>query len=317
VPHAFRFGVQEAVLPAPGWQARVRQIEELGYSTLLVPDHFGPQWEPIAMLAAAAAVTERLHVGSLVFGVDYRHPVVLAKAAATLQLLSGGRFEFGLGAGWMQSDYDEAGIPCDPPPTRIERLDEALRVIRSLWNEPTTDFDGRHYQLRGAQGAGALPAAGAPRVFVGGGGPRVLRLAGRHADIVGINPVLKEGRITAASAADLAPDRVLQKVGWIREGAEAAGRDPASIELNALVTELHVSDDPGVARRRIAEAHGMSEAGVAGCPMYLTGSLAEIHDRIAQRREETGISYLILVDTGEPRLVERFAEQIVQPLRGK
>ncbi len=269
------------------------------------------------MLAAAAAVTESLHIGSLVFSVDYRHPLVLAKAAATLQLLSAGRFEFGIGAGWMQSDYDAAGIACDPPPTRIERLDEAVRVIRSLWTSPTTDFDGRHYRLRGAEQAGELAATGVPRVFVGGGGPRVLRLAGRHADIVGINPVMAEGRITAASAADLTPERVREKVGWIREGAAAAHRDPESIELNALVTELHVSDAPGAVRRRIGAGHGMSEDDVAGCPMYLTGSLAEIQDRMAERREQTGISYLILVDTGEPGLVERFAEQIVEPLTGK
>jgi probable F420-dependent oxidoreductase len=317
MPLPFRFGVQEAALPAPGWSARVRQIEELGYSILLVPDHFGPQWEPVAMLAAAAAVTERLRIGSLVFSVDYRHPVVLAKAAATLQLLSEGRFEFGLGAGWMVSDYAEAGVACDPIPVRIERLDEALQVIRSLWTQPSTDFEGKHYQLRGAQQAGALPAQGAPRVFVGGGGPRVLRLAGRHADIVGINPVMAEGRITPQSSADLAPQRVREKVGWMREGALAAGRDPDSIELNALVTELHVSDDPGAVRRRLAADHGMSEAEVAGCPMYLTGSLSEIHDGLVQRREDTGINYLILVDTGEPGLVERFAQQIVEPLTGK
>ena len=118
----FRFGVQVGSLPSD-WLARVRRIEALGYATLFVPDHFGTQWEPVATLAAAAAVTERLRVGSLVYDVDYRHPVVLAKAAATTQLLSNGRHEFGIGAGWMQSDYEEAGLPYDKASVRIARLD--------------------------------------------------------------------------------------------------------------------------------------------------------------------------------------------------
>ena len=134
--HPFRFGVQLSALPGPEFAPRLRQIEALGYSSVFFPDHFGPQYEPVAALAAAAALTTKLRVGSLVYGVDYRHPVVLAKAAATIQLLSGGRHEFGLGAGWMRSDYDQAGMAYERAGLRIERLDEALTVIRSMCDRP-------------------------------------------------------------------------------------------------------------------------------------------------------------------------------------
>ena len=138
--HPFRFGVQVATLPAEGWIERARRIEALGYSTLFVPDHFGSQWEPVATLAAVAAVTTRLRVGSLVYDVDYRHPVVLAKAAATTHLLSGGRHEFGIGAGWMETDYVEAGIAYDRPGVRIARLEEALQIVRGMWTQEKTSF---------------------------------------------------------------------------------------------------------------------------------------------------------------------------------
>ena len=124
----FRFGVQVSSLPPQEWILRVRRIEELGFSSLFFPDHFGTQWEPTAGIAAAAAVSERLQVGSLVYDVDYRHPVVLAKTAATIHLISGGRHEFGIGAGWMESEYREAGIGFDRPGVRIERLEEAVAM---------------------------------------------------------------------------------------------------------------------------------------------------------------------------------------------
>ncbi len=162
--HPFRFGVQLSSLPPADWQARVQRIEAWGYDTVFWPDHFGPQWEPITALAAVAAATTRLKVGSLVYGIDYRHPIVLAKAAATLQLLSGGRHEFGLGAGWMTSDYREAGIDHDRAGLRIERLEEAIRIVRSTWGEDATDFAGTHYRIEKAQAA-VLPRPAPPESY--------------------------------------------------------------------------------------------------------------------------------------------------------
>jgi probable F420-dependent oxidoreductase len=316
MPHPFRFGVQRSALPARGWADELRALEAMGYASVLWPDHFGSQWDPVAALAAAAAVTERLVVGSLVFGVDYRHPVVLAKAAATIHLLSGGRCEFGLGAGWMESDYVEAGLSYDRAGVRIERLEEALRVVRSLWSEERTRFEGRHYRIRDAARAAELPAGSRPRILVGGGGRRVLTLAGRHADIVGINPALPEGRVTAATARDLAPERVHEKIAWVREGARAAGRDPDALELNSLVFATAVTDDPKPIREALARNTGMPPETVADCPLFLTGSAAEVRDALERRRERWGISYVVL-QLADRAALERFAEAVVQPLAGR
>jgi alkanesulfonate monooxygenase SsuD/methylene tetrahydromethanopterin reductase-like flavin-dependent oxidoreductase (luciferase family) len=164
MPHPFRFGVQLASLPAHDWAERLRRIEALGYSSVFWPDHFGSQWDPTTALAAAAVATERLHVGTLVYDVDYRHPVIHAKAAATLHLLSGGRHEFGIGAGWMESDYREAGMPYDPPGVRISRLDEALQIIRGMWTQEKTSFEGEHYRIREIARAAELPEGACPKM---------------------------------------------------------------------------------------------------------------------------------------------------------
>jgi probable F420-dependent oxidoreductase len=316
VAHPFRFGVQLGSLSASDWRERLRRIEGLGYSSVFWPDHFGDQWEPVSALAAAAAATERLRVGSLVYDVDYRHPVVLAKAAATLHLLSGGRHEFGIGAGWMETDYVEAGLAYDPPGVRIGRLDEALQIIRSMWTQDRTSFEGRHYRIREVARAAALPAGERPRILVGGGGRRLLSLAGRQADIVGINPSLPEGRVTPATARDLTPDRVREKVGWVREAAAAARRDPDALELTTLTFVLAVTDDPRSLRQALARGSAMSEEQVADSPLFLTGSAAEIRDRLVARREQTGISYIVIQGKDEAAL-ETFARGVVEPLAGR
>jgi probable F420-dependent oxidoreductase len=315
MPRPFRFGVQLATLPTDDWQARVRRIEALGYSSVFFPDHFGPQWEPVAALAAVAAVTDRLRVGSLVYDVDYRHPVILAKSAATTHLLSGGRFEFGLGAGWMESDYREAGMPYERPSVRIERLEEALQIVRAMWTQQQTSFEGRHYTITDIAQAANLPAGEQPRVLVGGGGRKVLSVAGRHADIVGINASMPEGRVTRDTVADLAPERVREKVRWVREAALAAGRDPDALELNSLVFVVALTDESRGLREMLSKQSGMSVEQVADCPLFLTGSASEICDRLAKRREETGISYVV-IQGDDPDRLEAFAEGVVAPLTG-
>ena len=313
--HPFRFGVQLSTLPAADWQARLRRIEAWGYSTVFWPDHFGTQWEPVAALSAAAAVTERLNVGSLVYGIDYRHPVVLAKAAATIQLLSGGRHEFGLGAGWMQSDYDEAGMAYERAGLRIERLDEALQIVRAMWSQEKTSFEGKHYRI--TEVAGAVEGQGEPpKILVGGGGPKVLRVAGRHADIVGINPKVAEGKITAATMLDGTAERTHEKIRWVREGAEAAGRRPDAIELSSLTFVTAVTDDPSGVREALSKTSGMTTDEVAACPLYLTGPGAHIRDTLEARREAFGISYVVVQGRDEGTL-EHFAEEVVAPLAGK
>lgn len=314
--HPFRFGVQCHSLPAEGWPERVRRIEALGYATLFFPDHFGPQWDPTTALAAAAAVTTRLKVGALVYDVDYRHPVIHAKQAATLQLLSGGRHEFGLGAGWMETDYREAGIPYERPGVRIERLEEAIAIARAMWTQEKTSFRGKHYTITDIAQAAPLAPGAEPKLLVGGGGKRVLSLAGRHADIVGVNPSMREGKITADTAKDLAPDKLREKVGWVRDAAAKAGRAEGAIELNSLVFVVAITDQPAGIRAAVSKQTGMTPDEVRDCPLFLTGSAAEIRDGLERRREQAGLSYVVIQGTNHD-MVEQFAEQVVKPLAGR
>jgi probable F420-dependent oxidoreductase len=315
VTHRFRFGVQLATLPPAGWQERLQRIEAWGYDSVFWPDHFGPQWEPVAALAAAAAVTTRLKVGSLVYGIDYRHPIVLAKAAATIQQLSGGRHEFGIGAGWMESDYREAGLRYDRAGLRIERLEEAIQIIRGTWSQDQTSFSGRHYTVQDAQAA-VLPRPAPPRILIGGGGPKVLAVAGRHADIVGVNPKVAEGRVTAAAMQNATAERTLEKVRWVREAAAAAGRDPDALEWNALVFVAAVTEDPKPLREMLAKNGGMTVEQVTGSLLYLTGSAREVRDQLEQRRETFGVSYVVIQGADE-KVLATFAEHVVAPLAGK
>jgi len=312
----FRFGVQLQGLPPDSWRESLRRIESQGYASVFWPDHFHGQWEPVTALAAAAAVTERLAIGSLVYDVDYRHPVVLAKAAATLQLLSGGRHEFGIGAGWMETDYREAGMPYDRPGVRIDRLAEALEILRAMWTQERTSFAGEHYRITEvAKAVDPLPAS-PPKVLIGGGGRRVLSLAARTADIIGINPSLPKGAVHADTPGDLSPERVLEKVGWVREAAAAAGRPADAIELTTLSFVVAITDDPKPLREALAGNSPMSVEEIADCPLFLTGSPSEIRDTLERRREKTGISYIV-IQGKDPTLLESFAEAVVVPLAGK
>ena len=312
----FRFGIQLSSLPAADWVDRVRRVEALGYSTLFVPDHFSASlWDPTTMLGGVAAVTRTLKVGTLVYGVDYRHPVIYARQAATLHAMSGGRHEFGLGAGWMEDDYRWAGLRYDAPSVRIERLEEALTIIESMWSNKRTTFTGEHYRVDEAPLKIETPGATRPRILIGGGGKKLLAVAGRHADIVGINPRLTEGRITPQTALDITPSSVRQKIDWVHAAAAAAGRDPAALELNALVFAVAITDDPRPIREMVAANTGMDAAQVAQSPLFLIGSGAQIRETLQQRRETTGISYIV-IQGQDPAQIEQFGHEVVGLLSG-
>ncbi|HKU40328.1 MAG TPA: TIGR03621 family F420-dependent LLM class oxidoreductase [Polyangiales bacterium] len=316
MPRPFRFGIQAFNLPPARWSDELREIEALGYSSVYFPDHFGPQWDPLTGAMAAAAVTERLRVGTLVCDVDYRHPVVLAKSAATIQLASAGRLELGIGAGWMQSDYDQAGIAYDSHGTRIERLEEALQILRGMWHDAETSFSGRHYRItKIGKAIEPLPER-PPAILIGGGRPKILGVAGRYADTVGINPSLHEGRVTRDTARDLTHEAVQRKVGWVREAAEAAGRSFDAIELSTLTFVVAVTDDPKPLRDMIAQNTGLSSDEIIGCPLFLTGSASEIRDTLQRRREQTGISHVV-IQHRDLATTRQFAESIVRELAGK
>jgi probable F420-dependent oxidoreductase len=311
-PKKFRFGVQLSSLAPADWKERVQQIERWGYDSILWPDHFFfPEWDPVVALSAVAAATTRVKTGTLVYGVDYRHPVVLARSAATAHALSGGRVEFGIGAGWTEADYAEAGMRYDAAGLRVERLEEALHVIKGIWSQERTTFTGKSYQVTGAQRAVELAAP--PPILIGGGGKKVLGVAGRHADIVGINPKVAEGKITANAARDGMLERTREKIRWVQEAASAAGRDLAKLELNALVFGTVITDDAKPVREFLGKQSGMSPEDVAACPLYLVGSAREIQDTLLRRREELGFSYIV-IQGRDFALLEKFAGEVVAPL---
>src|SRR5260370_721395 len=174
----FRFGAQlTRAATAPEWGQTARKVEDLGYSALLMPDHFEDQLAPMPALMAAANATSKLRVGTLVLDNDYRHPVVLAKEAATLDLLCEGRLELGLGAGWMATDYERSGIPCDSVGVRIDRMEEALAILKGLFADGPFSFSGKHYRIRELEGQPKPIQKPHPPFIIGGGGRRILRLS--------------------------------------------------------------------------------------------------------------------------------------------
>jgi probable F420-dependent oxidoreductase len=286
--HPFRFGIQlSRADDGPAWAAMARKAEDLGYSSLLVPDHFGDQLAPVPALMAAAAATTELRVGALVWDNDYKHPVVLAKEAATIDLLSGGRLEVGIGAGWMRSDYEQSGIPYDPPGVRISRMEEALTILKGLLAGETVTFTGDHYQVEGLEGT-PKPAR-RPPIIIGGGGRRVLSIAGREADIVGINVNLAAGEVGPDAGPNATAEATAEKVGWIRD---AAGERFDDIELNVLVFFAAVTDDREKLADAMAGGFNIRPDQVLQVPHALVGSVEEICEDLERRRADHGISYI-------------------------
>ena len=291
-PRPFRFGVQEHRAPnAKAWKDKARQVETLGYAALYLPDHFTDQLGPIAALMAAADATTRLRVGSLVFDNDYRHPVVLAKEAATLDVLSDGRFDLGLGAGWMATDYEQAGIPYDSPGTRISRMKEGLKIIKGMFaGEPFT-FSGEHYQVKGIQGSPRPVQKPHPPILLGGGGHRMLNLAAREADIVNVNFDLREGQVNRDLVRTGLAEATDEKLRWIRE---AAGDRLDRIELSVTIFLANITDDRESVATVMAAGVGAEPKDILAMPHFLIGTVDEVVDDLQRRRERYGISYVIV-----------------------
>ncbi len=291
-PRPFRFGVQIAKAEsADEWATLARRAEELGYSSVFMPDHFGDQLAPVPALMAAADATTDLKVGALVFANDYKHPVVLAKEVATIDVLSGGRFEFGIGAGWMNTDYDQSGIQHDRPGIRIDRLAESLAVCRGLFADGPVTFSGEHYQLEGMEGFPKPVQRPHPPILIGGGGKRVLTLAGKEADIVGINPKIASGEVDTATARNGAPELTDEKIRWVKA---AAGDRYAGIELNMLVFAVVITDDKQGVAEMMAPMFGLDADLVADYPLAWIGTEDEIVESLQARRDRWDVSYLVV-----------------------
>ena len=304
----FRFGVQQhAATSGKEWRETARRAEALGYSTLFMPDHFGEQWGPIVGLTIAAEATDRLNVGALVFDNDYRHPVVLAKEIATLDLATEGRVEFGLGAGWMKSDYDESGMPYDAPGVRVSRFEEGLAVMKAMWRDGSATFAGDHYTVTAAAGQPRPHSQPHPKILIGGGGKRVLSIAAREADIVGVNANLKAGVVGPEMAATAKPHLFRERMQWIRD---AAGQRFDEIELQTLILMCQVVPNGREVYENLAPLFGMTPDEAEQVPIVMAGSVDEIVERLQQRREEFGFSYIVVqgdaMDAFAP-VVERVA----------
>jgi probable F420-dependent oxidoreductase len=324
-PKPFRFG---AVIGAAGsraeWADLARKVEGLGYATFLLGEH--PAMGglgPLTALMAAADATTTLRFGTHVLANDFRHPVILAQEVATLDLLSEGRFELGLGTGWWRADYESLGIPFDPAGVRVSRLEEAISLLKRLFQEETVTVSGSYYQIQGVQVSPKPAQRPYPPIRIGGGGKRILSLAATEADIVSIDPIG-----TSAGTKDLATITAAatdQQIGWVRA---AAGERFASLELHIFVYVVAVTE----ARRQAAEQvvqfltnlpptfmsnTGRSVEEVLASPRFLIGSVEQIAEELLARRERYGISYITVIDLpGMPSSIDAL-KPIVAQLAGK
>jgi probable F420-dependent oxidoreductase len=290
------------------WRDLAVRAEALGYSSLLIGDHFlkflpAGGASPLLALADAAAATTTLRVGTVVLGNDYRHPAVLAKDAATLDVLTGGRLELGIGAGWYEPEYAALGIPFDPPGVRIDRLGEALEILIRAWSGETFDFAGEHYTMAGYAGTPAPVRPGGPPILVGGGSAKVLRVAGRYAQIVGIHPS------TAATDAieNTSFENTTKKIGWVRDGA---GDRFDQIELQ-MSCSFTITDGSPAALDTLSQQMGTTAERLATSAMFVAGDVPQIAEQLRRRRDELGISYFIVPST----VLEEFAP-VVAALTG-
>lgn len=304
----FRFGLMaEGVHTRRDLLEIARAAEADGYSTLLIRDHFieppfGHQLGPVGALATVAAVTTTLRIGTMVNCNDYRHPVLLAQEAATLDVLSEGRFELGLGAGFNEQEYASAGIAFDPPGLRVSRLEESLRVLKGLFGDDPCTFDGRHYTIRHMDGFPKPVQRPNPPILVAGSRPRLLGIAARHADVVAL-----QGRDDAAERLPEAIERRLARV------AQAA-RDARCLELSTFMT-LAVTRDRLTAAEDIARRarwDGVTTEQVLEMPATFIGDEGQIEEDLHARRERYGFSYYVI-----PRPSMDAARPIVTKMTGR
>lgn len=289
-PRPITFGVQcssPSSVTASSWAELARKVEDLGFTRLTVSDHLDEQLAPVPALMAAADATTRLRIGSLVFCNDYRHPAMLAKEAATLDLLSGGRLDFGIGAGWMRSDYDRAGISMDSAGERVDRLEEAIHVILGLFSPGPCTFAGKHYQVDGLSGLPKPTQTPHPPVCIGGGGKRVLQLAARYANIVGLNPKMTAGVIDASVGRDATEAATDRKLAWI---ADAAGERFSDLEIQVRTQIVIVTNERRAVAESLAAGFGLTTEEALRTPHALAGTCEQIVEDLLYRRERFGIT---------------------------
>jgi probable F420-dependent oxidoreductase len=297
----FRFGVSvRSAASRAEWSRKAKKAEDLGYSTFLVADHLAEIFPPLAGLVAAAEATTTLRVGTLVVNNDFRHPVLLARETATVDLLTDGRLELGIGAGHMESEYDEAGMTFDSGGTRIDRLAESVAIVKALWSGEEVTFHGRHYTVTGHRIYPRPVQRPGPPLLIGGNGKQLLTLAARKADIVGLSGIAhrKGGReVDLQSFTEKAAE---ERIAWVRQ---EAGERLGELELNALVQDVVITDDRDDAIRRLMpKLPGLTADEIGSTPYLAVGTIDEIVDQLLARRERLGISYYAVFEESIDKL---------------
>lgn len=291
-PRRFRFALNASQGTDPGsWRRLARRTEAQGFDSLLIPDHFTQQLAPFTALASAAAATRSLRLGMLVACNDFRHPVAHAKEIATLDLLSNGRAVWGMGAGWLEPEYRQAGIAFDPPGVRVDRLVESIDVMRAMFRGTPTQFDGTHYQIDGAAGWPTPRQTPHPPLLIGAQARRLLSLAARTADIVGIGPSLMARSLFGEPPTHTPEEALDEQVRWIDTASPDLGR-PA--ERNMVAFPIVITPDRGSAARRMAAPTGMEPDMLLQSPHAWIGTVEQICEQLVERRQRWGISFWVV-----------------------
>ena len=299
--YRFRFGIiNEQMKSTSEWIAHVKQVESLGFSTFLirdhfVPDFFGEQYAPLSALMMAASVTSTLRVGTMVIGNDYRHPAILAKEIATIDALSGGRFEFGIGAGWLKSEYDKAGMTYDKNGLRVSRLEEAITVYKGLFSDAPFYHQGEFYCIDGLHITPQSAQRPHPPILIGAGKEKMLKLAGREADILGLLTTSVSTGTVDLDPSERFADAVRQKLAWVKEGA---GARYEQIELSLIPTILLTDNRQTIAQNLIErnQWQGVSVEQVLEMPAVFIGTYDQITNSMIERRQAFGFSYYVFSD---------------------
>jgi probable F420-dependent oxidoreductase len=330
IPRPFRFGVQSySATSAADWREQARSAEALGYSTFHLADHIlgpGPalaatnhpvqNLASIPAMAVAAEATSTIGIGCRVFCADFHNPVILAKELATLDMFSDGRLEIGIGAGWLQGEYEAIGVPWERPGVRIDRLEETLALLRACFADGELDVTGKHVHAVGFESVpkpvrSPLRRDGRerPGFMIGGGAQRILGVAGREADIVSLNFDNSSGKIGPAGVGSSTAELTAQKVGWIRDGA-GDRFDQIELEIGAYFTVI--TDKREATLEQMGKMMGLTAEQFGEHPHALIGSVDAICEQIISRREQYGISYITVGRTN----LEAFAP-VVAALNGK
>lgn len=289
----FRFGMQLAEASSKtDWIEQTRLAEQLGYDVVVLPDHVGDQLAPFPALISAAEATDTVRLGTFVIDNDFRHPLLLAQEAATVDLLSEGRLELGIGAGWMGQDYERLGITFDPPSVRFQRLKEAVAIVGLHFRGEAFSFDGSHYRVTDAQPKPMPAQRPRPPLLIGGGGRQILAFAAQEADIVSVFlRSLPDG--SGFDVSELTAAAYQQKTDHVRRAASDGGRDP---ELNVLLQYFEITKDRNSIAEKRARELGRDIEDLLELPFELIGTVDQIVEDLIKRRELFGISYVTVFD---------------------